>query len=97
MIIICVKLPHKGLANKKNTLGNKPAYVVVFTLDFWQLITEKLPSFLSLLHVLIFKVDGRFKIYGYLIFESFFLLRRKRVPLSFISHVSQETPNEAKV
>ena len=53
---------------------------------------------LSLLHVLIFKVDRSFKIYGYLTFVSFsFFFRRKGVPLSFISQVNHETPNEARV
>ena len=53
---------------------------------------------LSLLHVIIFKVDRSFEIYGYLIFVSFSILFwRKRVALSFISHVNHELPNEGKV
>ena len=53
---------------------------------------------LSLLRVIIFKTDRSFEIYDYLIFVSFSILfRRKRVPLSFISHVNYELPNEGKV
>ena len=70
---------------------------MVFTLAFEQKIT-KFCFALFLLHALFIKVDGSFKIYGYLIFvKLFFLFWQKRVPLSFTSHVNHETPKKTKV
>ena len=70
---------------------------MVFTLPFEQKIT-KLRLASTWLHALFIKVDGSFKIYGYLIFvKLFFLFRRQRVPLSFTRHVNHETLKETKV
>ena len=83
---------------KETTLENKPRYVVVFTLVFWLITLLKNCVALSLLQVIIFKIDQSFEIYGYLISLSFiFPFRQKRVPISFNSHVNHETLNEGKV
>ena len=89
--------PGRVWQTEETTLGNNRHMLWCLRWFFGKKL-QKNCLVLSLLHVLIFEVDRSFKIYGYLIFVSFlFLFQRKRVLLSFTSHVNHQTPNEAKV
>ena len=75
--------PHNGLANRRNHSRKHRDLLSCLRWFFGKKITENWLA-LSLLHVLFFEIDRSFKIYGCLIFVSFFFLfRRKKDPSLF--------------